>query len=71
MIEGKTKVKLPTGRVGTVVMLPGNPVMPNHALIDLDEPMPGKPAQQWFLASLLEVIPDESESGVDNSPRSR
>lgn len=51
-----TPIKLPSGRTGTVITPPGNPTMPNHALIALDAPVHGHSDRQWFLAQLCQPI---------------
>ncbi len=46
------RVKLPSGRTGVVVEA-NRRVMPNHDLVQLDEPRDGFSDRQWFLRSIL------------------
>lgn len=47
------RIRLPSGRTGTVVD-GDRRVMPNHELVQLDEPRAGFSARQWFLRSILD-----------------
>jgi len=50
------RVLLPSGRRGMVVEA-NRRVMPNHELVQLDEPREGFSDRQWFLRSILEPEP--------------
>ncbi len=54
------KVKLPSGKTGTVIVPSGGDLLPNHVLVKLD----GNRDRRWFLLNIVKL-----ERGKTAAPR--
>jgi hypothetical protein len=65
----KTRIRLPSGRTGVIVVPDGGKHMPLHCLVELDQEVHGiEGDRQWFLGQLCTPLED-SQCDAKRQPR--